>query len=190
MRPDKAVRRIFFFITNRCKNRCKYCFIYDGNPKCLDVSVESFTSTIRNLRHHYDYVTLIGGEPLLHPHILELVKISLQEGYKVSISSSGITDVTKELDELFSLPLDDVTISLDSADKNTNDLLRGLGSFDRAMNLINLLKEKHIDFRLTATICKLSAGGVEDLALFAKSLGAKQLDLHVEYIMDFSVKGD
>ncbi len=178
MRTEQNTR-IFAFITNKCKNACRYCFVYDGTPIEKDMTIDQFTDLCRFGQGTYKYITFIGGEPLLHPNLYDLMQIALDYGYKISISTSGIIDYNDINDNIFSLPIDDVTLSLDSAIEGINDALRGHGAFRRVIKTANYLKQKEIPFRVTATLCELNKNGVFDLADLVRSLGAFQLDIHI-----------
>lgn len=171
-------KRMFAFITNRCHNACKYCFVYDGR-KAEDISLEQFEYLCNQGKSNFEYLTFIGGEPLLHPQIYQLMLLALRYGYKISISTSGITKYDEEIEKIFSLPVDDVTISIDSHCEATNDYLRGKGSYSRAIHTAEYLKSKGIPFRFTATICSVNKNDIFNLAEMVENLGASQLDIHV-----------
>ncbi len=177
MRAEKN-KRIFAFITNRCNCACKYCFVYDGEPH-QDMSLSEFEALCEIGKGRYQYITFIGGEPLLHPKLYELMIIAINYGYKISISTAGIEKFDNRIDQIFNLPIDDVTISMDSNDEKTNDYLRGKGALSRATETALFLKQKGIEFRVTATICSLNKSHIFSLAQFVYELGAVQLDIHV-----------
>ncbi len=171
-------KRIFAFITNRCANACRYCFVYDGR-QTEDMTLEQFQDLCCQGQGAFEYLTFIGGEPLLHPKLPELMRMALGYGYKISISTSGITARDAKTEEIFSLPIDDVTISLDSHCQQTNDFLRGKGAWRRAIDTATYLKTKGIPFRFTATVCAYNQNDIFRLADLVRDLGAEQLDIHV-----------
>ena len=171
-------KRIFAFITNRCNNACQYCFVYDERPK-EDMKLNEFKNLCEQGKNHFNNITFIGGEPLLHPQLYDFMCIALNLGYKISISTSGITEYTPAIEKIFSLEIDDVTISLDSNNEENNDLLRGKGSFVRAVDTAKYLRNKGIPFRFTSTVCTVNKNDIFELADFVNELGAVQLDIHV-----------
>ncbi len=175
---DTGGKRIFAFITNRCTNACKYCFVYDGR-RIEDMSIEQFDKLCRQGIKDYSYITFIGGEPLLHPDLLTLMKIAIDYGYKISISTSGISDYGEKTDAIFALPIDDVTISLDSHDEKTNDSQRCTGSYTRAIDTAKYLHKRNIPIRFTCTVCDANKNHILKLADLVYCLGAEQLDIHV-----------
>src|SRR3954468_18398578 len=60
-------------VTRRCNLSCGYCYEYDKVSK--PVPLEILKSRINELKRLKTvFVTLNGGEPLLHPQICELVR--------------------------------------------------------------------------------------------------------------------
>lgn len=171
-------KRVFAFITDRCCNECAYCFVYSGLPS-PDMTIEQFRKLCDVAKREYEYITFIGGEPLLHPQLYDFMSFALNNGFKISISTSGINQYNEEIDRIFDLQIDDVTLSLDSAFPVINDKLRGRGSYYRTVETADFLSRRKIPFRITATICNTNKDGIFDLADFSMKMGASQLDLHV-----------
>ncbi|ATM24611.1 radical SAM protein (plasmid) [Streptomyces alboflavus] len=70
-------------------------------------------------------VVIAGGEPLDWPPTLEVIELAKAAGCEVVIATNGIA-LTRPpvLDRLLELGVDGVSVSLDSADAQTNDQLR------------------------------------------------------------------
>lgn len=171
-------RRIFLFITSRCKRSCKYCFMKNNNYNCDMPDVIRKTSLEYAKNNNYHNVTLIGGEPLLCNNILDYVDDVISSGLSCSISTAGTEDNTL-LKELFAKNLDDITISLDSADEKINDSLRGKDAFKIAVNTIETALNSGINVRVTTTVNKLNKDYIQDLIYYLQGLGVFQIDFHM-----------
>jgi 7-carboxy-7-deazaguanine synthase len=82
---------VFIRLTG-CPLRCSYCdtaYAFSGG---LVQSLEDILSAVR----FWDcqYVTVTGGEPLAQPVCLDLLKALADEGYNVSLETSGALDVS------------------------------------------------------------------------------------------------
>lgn len=79
------------FITNRCNLRCNGCFaknIIKGNNR--DISIEEYKTTLRSFfSKGKGQINLIGGEPLLHPEIKQIIDINRQLLLKTTIYTNG-----------------------------------------------------------------------------------------------------
>lgn len=82
-----------FIRTSGCNLRCRYCdttyAFYQGEVR----SIESLVKEVQS--HPAKYVCLTGGEPLLQPASLQLMKALCDLGYKVSLETGGSLDCTK-----------------------------------------------------------------------------------------------
>jgi 7-carboxy-7-deazaguanine synthase len=82
---------VFIRLTG-CPLRCVYCdtsYAFSGGSKML-------ISDILTQTKQYDcqYVTVTGGEPLAQPGCLTLMTVLVNEGYRVSLETSGAIDVS------------------------------------------------------------------------------------------------
>lgn len=76
-----------FVRTSACNLRCTYCdttyAYYDGSKMTEDTVMEKIAS------YGTKYVCITGGEPLLQPDVIPLMKRLCDLGYKVSLETSG-----------------------------------------------------------------------------------------------------
>jgi len=83
---------VFIRLTG-CPLRCNYCdtaYAFSGGQKMAITDIVLQTS-----RFGTSYVTVTGGEPLSQPGCLELLETLLDEGFIVSLETSGALDVSK-----------------------------------------------------------------------------------------------
>ena len=75
-------------VTRRCNLACGYCYEYDKVSKPVPLpELKARVDALRKLRAVF--VTLNGGEPLLHPHIAELVRYIAEAGMVPMINTNG-----------------------------------------------------------------------------------------------------
>ncbi|MDO8551790.1 MAG: radical SAM protein [bacterium] len=133
-------------ITYRCNSRCQACQIWQMKPK-KEMNLREWEKVMKDpIFGGIRYLLLAGGEPVLHPELLELVKIFISAMPKLqslNLVTNGLlakrtVAVVKDLALLserkrinFS-----VSVSLDGLG-NTNDSLRGIpGAFLKTKNTI------------------------------------------------------
>ncbi len=103
---------------------------------------------------------LLGGEPTLHPDLAQIVKIAGNLKYKsITIDTNGylFNDI---LDKVTPSEVDTFSFSLDGSSAETNDPIRGEGSFDRCLSGIAAAKERGVGVSLIYTV---SAENIDDL---------------------------
>jgi MoaA/NifB/PqqE/SkfB family radical SAM enzyme len=161
---SKKSINVFFHILTRCNLKCRHCYI---NPKAhgkktlpIDV-IEEWLSVLLKKRQSAN-VIFLGGEPTLHPDLPRAVKKAKSLGYKsITIDTNGylFNDILKKISPM---ELDFLSFSMDGATKQTNDRIRGKGSFDECMKGIR--KAVSIGFN-TSFIFTVSSVNIHELAM-------------------------
>ncbi len=117
----RAITYLRISLTDRCNLRCVYCMPQEGlqwQPRASQLSSEEIARVVESAaRGGVTRVRLTGGEPLVRPHILEIVRriASIPNIEEVSLTTNAL------LLERLAQPLADaglkrVNISLDSLD--------------------------------------------------------------------------
>jgi uncharacterized radical SAM superfamily Fe-S cluster-containing enzyme len=134
---------------------CPVCIADAGRE--WDMTLEEFKSLIDNLiraENQVDVINLSGGEPLLHPQLLDIIDeaISRPEIVRVSISTNGLTLLEKPL-LVQQLHERNVVISLqfDGFDDNVYEILRGQKLLTQKLEILKLLAVSNISTSLTVT---------------------------------------
>ncbi|MDZ7391295.1 MAG: radical SAM protein [candidate division KSB1 bacterium] len=121
--------------TNRCNLRCPECHTGSGqiNRPPARLPLDLFRRLMDEVGEQLVYLLLFNqGEPYLHPDFLGFVRYAKRLGIYVTTSTNGhfFDDPTVVADTVTS-GLDTVVVSLDGADRQTYELYRRGGSFDR-----------------------------------------------------------
>ncbi|MFQ5472425.1 MAG: radical SAM protein [Dehalococcoidia bacterium] len=173
----KAVPRTLFsnapidaqlIVTRRCNLSCGYCSEYDNfsNP----VPLEDLKLRIDALhRLGSANITLLGGEPLMHPDVAEIVAYSARES-NVSLVTNGFLLRNGAIEELNQAGLNNLTVSIDTlhAD-NTRYIQKSLRSLRTRLERLHRLA--HFDVHITAVLCESSKDDFRELIDEIKSFG-------------------
>jgi radical SAM protein with 4Fe4S-binding SPASM domain len=113
---------IQFYPTLRCNQSCDFCF-NRALPFVPDISLEACRIMFNTLKAvGVRTIDIIGGEPTLHPGIIDIVLAASQRGLDVNISSNGTNpDVLEEL----LLSDSRVSIGISINDRNALEHLSG-----------------------------------------------------------------
>jgi pyruvate formate lyase activating enzyme len=75
-----------------CDFRCPYCHSRDligaGEP-LEDLPFEQILAQLGRRRKWVDGVVITGGEPLIHPHLVNLIDLLRAEGLKIKLDTNG-----------------------------------------------------------------------------------------------------
>lgn len=156
-------------ITSRCDLTCPVCLVAvagngAGCGESGDLSAEEFRAMVQRLlaaERQIDLLNLSGGEPLLHPRLLDLVDeaLSHQEIVRVSVSTNG-RRLLHEPRLLREFRARNVVVSLqfDGLDDEAYQILRGERLGDERRRILERLREEDVTTSLTMT----AAEGVND----------------------------
>ena len=98
-----------------CPLRCQYCdteYAFTGGELIELAAIKSKVD-----EYSCTYVTITGGEPLAQPNCIALMKLLCDEGYRVSLETSGAM-LIDEVDKRVSVVLDLKTPGSMETDKN------------------------------------------------------------------------
>jgi MoaA/NifB/PqqE/SkfB family radical SAM enzyme len=123
-------------VTNVCNAACDFCgFARDKMPngaaRCVDV--EGFARALPILyRRGIRYMTLQGGEPLVHPDIVELVSLIASAGISCGVITNGWF-LPRHVAALAAAGLSRLIVSIDSAELAAHERNRGLEGLERRL---------------------------------------------------------
>ncbi len=86
MNPN-SINSLSLYIGNTCNLRCAWCYDQAHLSSVLDINRFSLLFN-KVINHHIKSVTLIGGEPFLHPNIEQI--ISMLNNQEITIATNGI----------------------------------------------------------------------------------------------------
>jgi radical SAM protein with 4Fe4S-binding SPASM domain len=109
------------------------------------ISVEMWNGLVDELAANESgkpYLTIMGGEPLMHPDLVELVRQAKQRlpNCNLDMSTNG-TLLPRFAGELVEAGIDDVYLSLDGPTAEVNNPIRGRKSYERALDGLAALQE-------------------------------------------------
>lgn len=133
-------------ITGACNLLCCHCWVGAGETTSR---AHVPLPTVRRLVEEFatiggEGIRITGGEPLCHPHWLDILRITCSLGFKTVILQTNAMQLRDEhmaaLREL-DFPGLTIQISLDGAKPQTHDLVRGEGAFSGALQGIMKLTQ-------------------------------------------------
>lgn len=149
-----------------CNLTCTHCINASG-PRDPWLAPMAAAEIERHVEHAARLgareVYFTGGEPFLHPQILDLLAFALAR-MPATVLTNGTLIGERLADRLADLAARsryslEVRVSLDDPDREANDRVRGRGAFDRALQAIARLHRRGLPAMLTATDLGESASG-------------------------------
>lgn len=165
-------------ITGRCNYRCRHCFMAaDGGPmlgqfdwdQCLALLDECEAVGIQTL-------TLTGGEPLLHPRFMDLIRECARRRITVGeINTNGSLLSAEMLDEMHALGQDpEIKVSFDGL--GHHDWLRGVdGAEQDALAAMRLAKERGFKVRSQTNVHRGNLAVMRDTVRLLDEMGVDEV---------------
>ena len=158
-----SLRYLLVHLTDRCTLRCRHCFIGPQTgtdlPFAQIVRLADEFAALQGLRF-----IVSGGEPLMHRHFWRLNDRLPAYPFRSILLTNG-TLLDKEAAR--ALRFHEVQVSLDGP-QGTHDLLRGAGSFRRAIAALRLLAEAGVPISVASVVF---AGNLEQFDELEAILG-------------------
>ncbi|MBN2409297.1 MAG: radical SAM protein [Candidatus Aminicenantes bacterium] len=172
-------------ITYRCQCNCPHC--YAAARKRADAG-EMSTSESKILIDRIRDLGVVnlnftGGEPLLRQDIVDLVAHANKRGLITRLTTNGDLLTRKVVAAMHRAGLNQCGISIDDADPDTHDRLRGLpGLFERAIEGFRHLHEFGIESRfMTYASRRNLPHGMERLMSLARRLRVDTVHINIPY---------
>lgn len=183
-RYGRSITYLRISLTDRCNLRCVYCMPKDGlqwQPLAEQLTVDEVIRVVETASScGVKRVRLTGGEPLVHPHIVEIVRriASIPEIEEVSLTTNAMM-LERLAQPLADVGLRRVNISLDTLDSEKFTRITRGGEIDRVWRGIAAAEQAHLTpIKLNAVIVRgLNADELPDFARLTV-----EHDWHVRFI--------
>lgn len=121
-KPVRSVRNLTIAVTHACNLRCRMCYFHEELSKPYQLPLSLYKKTVDELSHTKTCVILSGGEPFMHPDLLEMVAYAKKQRLPVQIFTNGVLVVPEKADELIRIGLDYIDFTLLGNEKSHNEV--------------------------------------------------------------------
>ena len=135
-------------LTKKCNLDCKFCFRRKNFKEANKKQLQKVISKIIELDP--EKVVLSGGEPILLPHIKEILIQFKEGGIKTILQSNcmQLKEVIYDLDKY----LDWYSVSLDGDTEESNKIMRGPKQFTKVLDCLKIIKELNKPVKLGTVV--------------------------------------
>ena len=119
-------------LTYACNLQCVHCLSSSGTRDPRELTTEQAKAVLDELRDlQVFYINIGGGEPMVRRDFFELLDHAQHCNIGVKFSTNGAFITSENARRLAAMNYLDIQISLDGADRETNDRIRGAGSYEK-----------------------------------------------------------
>jgi MoaA/NifB/PqqE/SkfB family radical SAM enzyme len=178
---SKNSSNLFFHILTKCNLRCLHCYI---NPEqqgkkelplfTIKAWLDEFASTSSSTN-----LIFLGGEPTLHQDLSQAIKYARDRGFgSITVDTNGYLfhDI---LSKVSPREVDFFSFSLDGATRETNDRIRGKGSYDICKKGIQKAVDKGFAASLIYTVSTMNIHELELMPALITNLGIDRFFIQV-----------
>ena len=178
---SKNAFNVFFHILTNCNLKCRHCYI---NPKqhgkntlpvpVIEKWLKAFSDHSQNAN-----LVLLGGEPTLHPNLSEVIKSGRKMGFQsITVDTNGYLfhDILKKVSPE---EVDVFSFSLDGATAETNDAIRGIGSYAKCLAGLETAAAAGFQTSMIYTVSNMNIHELEPFSELVKDLPASQVFIQV-----------
>ncbi len=177
------------FLTYRCNNDCFMCHTLDvarewkrkGFREMDGAQLDRLVDGIADLG--VSALSLTGGEPLLHPNVVDIVSRGRKRGLLVHLNTNGMRVDDTMAERLVDAGLDSVNLSLDGAVAETHDRLRRTrGGFARVESAITSFRKarrraRDLTINVVSVVSSENLVELPAIVALAKCWGADSIGL-------------
>lgn len=172
---SKNSTNLFFHILTKCNLKCRHCYINPAQHGQNTLPLPTIKAWLEAFANNGNSMNLIflGGEPTLHPELAAAVTHARRLGFgSITIDTNGYLfgDI---LSKVTPAEVDYFSFSLDGATRDTNDRIRGNGSYDTCLEGIRSAIDRGF---MTSLIYTVSNSNIHELEMMAPLLDRLGVD--------------
>ena len=147
---------VIWNLIRRCNLACKHCYSISADHDFPgELALDEIFTVMDDLKAFgVPVLILSGGEPLLHPNIIEISNRARQMGFYVGLSTNGTLITRNNIDAISAIHYDYVGISIDGMEETHDAFRHRKGAFNESLNAIRLCRDHDIKvgIRFTMTL--------------------------------------
>jgi MoaA/NifB/PqqE/SkfB family radical SAM enzyme len=174
----QLTRRGVLWLGLKCDVRCKFCYdeLVSGREKAW-IPTDEACRALDKFRNFYgnEFVDLMGGEPTLHPRVLDVVAHAASIGLRPTVITHGMHLADLERARTYAeAGIHDFIVSIHGIGETAGAIHgRGRDNFVRQLSALDNLRALGIPFRFNVTMVRDNLTELEAIAELAGEKGAR-----------------
>jgi MoaA/NifB/PqqE/SkfB family radical SAM enzyme len=163
-------------LTNECNFACLHCIEESGPGRAFkdEMSDQQVFAVLQQaIDLDVPYISLSGGEPMVHPRFFDLVEYAGARGAQLKIETNGQYLTKEACQRLRELEVKSVQVSMDGASRETFNKMRVRGDFDEVVQGIRNLVEAGVPLEINYSPTKFNTHEIGRAVDLAYELGAQ-----------------
>ncbi len=178
---SKDSSNLFFHILTKCNLSCSHCYINKEQHGERTLPIDTIRDWLElfSPKAAQTNLVLLGGEPTLHPDLHLAVKKARHLAFKsITIDTNGYL-FHNILEKITPGEVDFISFSLDGATRDTNDMIRGEGSYKTILSGIQRARAKGFACSMIYTVSDKNIHELDQMPDLVKGLGIDRFFIQV-----------
>jgi MoaA/NifB/PqqE/SkfB family radical SAM enzyme len=172
---------VFFHILTQCNLKCRHCYINTEQHGQLTLPLSTIQTWLEAFSEnsHTKNLIFLGGEPTLHPELPAAIRLARKMGFgSITVDTNGYLfhDI---LEKVTPVEVDTFSFSLDGATRDTNDRIRGQGSFETCVAGIRQAVSMGFNTSLIYTVSGANINELEEMVPLLEGLGVGRFFIQI-----------
>ena len=161
-------------ITAACNIACIHCLSASGRRRPGELKTEQALNLVDELAEMQVFqIHFGGGEPFIYPGIWKVLERCTERGLVMCVSTNGTLITAERARRLKGFDPLYFQVSLDGGTPQTNDTIRGKGTFQRALRGLELLAAEEHSLTVNSVLTRYSFSELDRLYGIAADFNAK-----------------
>ena len=183
------LRQVFLYITNVCGLRCEHC-LYKTSLNIQEMELDATLNLIELFRSYgAEKLTFLGGEPTLYglrkrnQPLFRVIERAFELGYAYIRLDTNGQSKTSILNHRSFKRIGNLSFSLDGHNAETNDWLRGYGTYSRCVGMLSQAVSLGYYVSVTTCVHPRNLYHLDEVIDHVSHLGAREINFHPMFKM-------
>ena len=172
----EGLKELWIQVNNACNLACTHCLVSSGPGKEPGLPGDRLIQLVdRAVELGLERLYVTGGEPFVRKDVFDLLRRATERHGLEAIVLTNATVLQGPIERgLRTLDPERVRfqVSVDGARPQTNDPIRGAGTFDKALDGARLLADLGFDVSLSTVVAEENLDELSELPALVRSIGA------------------
>jgi len=158
---DRFLDRLHWKVLTSCNLNCDFCYLWrEPNGKTLDIV--SSKKLIDEASQLFNWILFGGGDPLIHPDILELVLHAKNKKLKVEFQTNAKLINREIVPELFKI-IDNLGLSIDGDNSSHDKLRKAPGNFEQQLMALDIAEKNNVHTTIRTLVTKENVDAISTI---------------------------
>ncbi|MEJ2200741.1 MAG: mycofactocin radical SAM maturase [Desulfuromonadaceae bacterium] len=159
-------------VTLLCNLRCRHCLSSSAEPAPDELTTAEALDLVDQLHEARVFqINFGGGEPFMRPDFEQILDACHSKGIMTCISTNGTLIDEARVERLSRTRLVAIQVSLDGVKQETNEGIRGKGTYEAAIKAVKLLAKTDIPTSINTVLTSTNADEIPAMHALAEELG-------------------